>query len=220
MKYKGEPLDYAYKILMNSLYGKFAQKNRTKKLVKWDHESFKENYKKVKWTPYIEELGIFEIEEERIVQHRAVFISAIITSLARICLYKYFLLNPDHLIYCDTDSIHSLRKIPDKYINDKELGFLKLEVDGERGCYIGRKQYVVGDKLKFKGVPLKSNLKHDNLTFDDYVHLLYNGNIEFNYNTFPALKTVLKRGKKACKMMPLKRKIKKADYLTNFKKEK
>lgn len=218
--YDNKALNFCYKIILNSLYGKFAQKNKTTKLVKWDCETFLENKDKVKWEPYIESKGIYQIEEETTVPHRIVYVSSIITALARIALYKYFLLRPNDLIYCDTDSVHTLSPIPKKYLDSQKLGFLKLENEGERGCYIGRKQYAIGKKLKFKGIPLKSNLKHDDLTFDDYVNLLYNGTREFNYKSFPSLKTVLKRNKKACAQVDLKRNMKMADYQTNFRKEK
>jgi hypothetical protein len=219
MKHKGKPLDFCFKIIMNSLYGKFAQRGKTKKLVKWDAETFLQNKDNVKWEPYVEEKGIFEIEEERIVAHRAVQIASIVTSLARIALYKYFLLYPKNLVYCDTDSIHLTCELPQKYLDKKQLGFLKQEAFGEKGIYIGRKQYIIGDKMKFKGIPIYSNLPHDDMSFNDYKDLLNNQIKKFHYNTFPSLKTVLKRNIKACKMMKLSRTIRKADYLTNFGKE-
>ena len=214
--YKGTPLDYCFKILMNSLYGKFAQKCLTHKLVKWDMAKLKAN--KFPWKEYNLEKNLFEIEETRKVRHRHIAIASIITSLARIALYKYFLLYPDNLIYCDTDSIHLNRSFPEKYVDDKKLGFLKIENENDKGCYIGRKQYAVGDKMKFKGIPLKSSLPHDELLFEDYIELFNNKSINFKYTTFPALKTVLQRNKKACKPLKLSRNIKKADYLTNFRK--
>jgi len=218
MKYKGKPMDYCFKILMNSLYGKFAQKQKTKKLVKWDYETFRENKDSVVWSPYMEEKGIYEIEEEREIRHRAVHISSIITTLSRVALYKYFLLCPDDLIYCDTDSVHTLKPLPNKYLDEKKLGFLKKEADGEKGCYIGRKQYIIGEKKKFKGIPIKSKLAHDDIDFSDYENLFNDQTKDFNYTTFPKLKSVLK-GKKACAQVKLKRKIKKSDYLTNFKRK-
>lgn len=216
MDYQGTSMDFCFKILLNSLYGKFAQKCKTTKLVKWDEETFNQNKDSVIWQPYLEDKGLYEITEERRVYHRAVYVSSIVTALARISLYHYLALSPSNLIYCDTDSYHTLLPLDNRFIDKKRLGAMKLEVNGEPGVYIGRKQYAVGNKMKFKGIPIKSKLPHDNITFEDYIKLLKGEQRKFNYTSFPALKSVIK-GKKACAITKYYRNIKKADYNTNFK---
>lgn len=248
MKHKGSALDFIIKLILNSLYGKWAEKPESKKLVKIDCKTMKQNIKedyeklaenprhKIKtYSPYIIDMDLQTLSEYREVRTRMVHISSLITSQARLKLYDYLLEYKDSLVYCDTDCIHLTKKMDAKYLGDK-LGMMKLENAG-RSIYLGRKQYFIGhhyqfkmidkhpliflsnkfekDVKKFKGVSMASKLGGDDLTYDDYVKMDEGKEINFSFNTFPKIKSVLK-GRKACKKMLINKNIKRAKYFTNF----
>jgi hypothetical protein len=109
-----------------------------------------------------------------------VAIASAVTSYARISMIPY--INNEGVVYTDTDSIFTSKKLEDKFIG-KELGLMKDELDGniiEEAYFLGIKQYgytyrdmVNGDiyqyieKSVFAGVPRNIlNLKEIKSIFD------------------------------------------------------
>ncbi len=55
----------------------------------------------------------------------------------------------ENFVYSDTDSIHSLIPLNDKYVDNKELGKLKLENIEEKAKYIRQKTYITLEDGKY-----------------------------------------------------------------------
>ena len=49
----------------------------------------------------------------------------------------------DNVVYCDTDSIMTTKKLPDKFIHNTELGKWKLEKTISKGYYCAPKLYYL-----------------------------------------------------------------------------
>lgn len=139
----------AYKLLLNSLYGKFAESTLKTGLrinplsTTCPHTPPHPN------NACIEMLmpGVFLVEDEVKVEHAHVPISAHITAIARRTLYDYLQgSRPFH--YCDTDGFCTKRG--DLHTSD-ELGKIKLERSVGEGYFIGPKLYRIDDKVKAKG---------------------------------------------------------------------
>jgi len=121
-------MDWFWKLLMNSLYGKFAQRKftdiRRKEYdghFKFATSGLRENgeLKTLSW------LGGLAIEKkiENLNLNSFVAIASFVTSYARVKLYRYLVNYPD-VIYCDTDSVF----LPNQEIESSEiLGEMKLE---------------------------------------------------------------------------------------------
>lgn len=167
-KAEGNPLELVEKLMMNSLYGKFAERNNNK-TVFFDGESDEEvcrvlsdkNYGNRKY--YVNDEGNSYYVEKEVYDgnHSFPIWSSYITSMARIRLHELILRYEP--VYVDTDSVISKKRI----INSKALGELKLEKTIREGVIIKPKMYFVDGDFKVKGVPtpksnrLKNRLKHN-----------------------------------------------------------
>jgi hypothetical protein len=145
LKYKSEKnevMQYFCKIVLNSLYGKFAQK--VKKEIRNDLYDGDKFFKSgngycdfVDENDYLHHFKFiryecFEVQNEESSYNSFIPISSFVTSYSRVLLYKMIKLVKPYLIYCDTDSLmlseqgylilNSLG-----YINKNELGKLKIE---------------------------------------------------------------------------------------------
>lgn len=126
-----------YKILLNSLYGKFGNR-----------KSF---YKK---QPILENNKIIfkllkkEYKNEGIYLPVAVFVN----SYGRKLLYNAINKNIDKFIYCDTDSIHIIGKAENIKIDNKKIGYYKLEAENVKAKYLKSKCYIYQNKKKIKKV--------------------------------------------------------------------
>lgn len=135
-----------YKLLMNSLYGKFAEREETWEICDLPGENDT-------WTFY-PELETFLVKRTRIVRHRSVPIAAFVTAAARVYLHRImteFIENGIPVLYCDTDSVKALGEAPSSVsVSASELGALKLERVGAIAI-AGKKLYVHADETKAKG---------------------------------------------------------------------
>jgi|SRR5659263_476223 len=140
LKYKSEKNDimqYFCKTLLNSLYGKFAQKVR-KEERNAEYDNFMENG----YCDFVDLDGIhslkfirgecFEIDDVSSGYNTFIPISSFVTSYSRLYLYKMISLVKPYLIYVDTDSLFVSKEgyeilLKNNYIDDKALGKLKLE---------------------------------------------------------------------------------------------
>jgi len=149
-KYK-ERKEY-FKLILNSLSGKFGQREHETKIIQIDETDF---------------IGDFELENEKyyvfngygfktkVLEKRKynVAIASAASSYARVKLYKMMEKAKFNVVYCDTDSIFTSEILP---TSDK-LGDLKLECSGE---FLGfrAKCYIISDKVKFKGAKVSLQL--------------------------------------------------------------
>lgn len=116
-----------WKLMMNSLYGKFASNDKLLTISK-DREytiTSASRFSNVIWSAYV-------------------------TAYARLVLLKY-LREAGTVYYCDTDSVFT----PNPMKVSKELGALKLEGVYKRCEFFGNKVYVVDDTYRARGVPRK-----------------------------------------------------------------
>lgn len=143
IKYKTEKNDimqYACKMLLNSLYGKFGSRHFDK-INFYLKNGFKRNYFELS-----ENLG-YEITKIKADRNYIIPIFATyVTAYGRIKLYDMLVsLNG---IYCDTDSIITKDIIPDS----KKLGEMKLEKKIKTGYIIKPKMYLTDTEVKVKGL--------------------------------------------------------------------
>lgn len=153
LKKDNDPMELVQKLLMNSLYGKFAQRYMTqlklKKLEDLDDEEKEDLLFGEIGERNIEILGDY-VSEKVNKEFDGLFsfpiLSSYISSWARIRMYDYIEnYNP---LYMDTDSIFTLSEIP----SSKELGKMKLEYTSEKSVFVKPKMYYTNDKVKMKGV--------------------------------------------------------------------
>jgi len=176
------------KDILNSLYGKFAQKTPI------ITEEMDINYKSY-WRE-----EIFDLTKGEVITITAMFnkrwtttgekpgknsmtaISAHITEYARLVLWNIIkTLGQDKVLYCDTDSVKIRKKDikPISYMLDKEkLGMLKIEETFNYFKISGAKHYITEHNRHIKGVP--KNAKQ----LDDY---------EFEYTSFTGQNTHLRK---------------------------
>jgi len=163
---KNELMQQACKYIMNSLYGKFGQKNTVEdrvfepdgkayyriEAVDLDtHESFTE-YKM--FNTKVTQIG------EKEGSKSLVSIPAHITEYSRFLLYSIIQqIGRDRVFYCDTDSVVCKKSDMDRLhypINKQLLGALSIERSFRKFIINGPKHYVMGDTVKIKGVPKKA----------------------------------------------------------------
>lgn len=199
MKYKKEKnkMELVYKLLLNSLYGKFGQKNLTETVFFNKEFLTEEQIEKVHQNPNAEmtddKNGV--ITEKKTCEESFVLpiLCSYTTAHGRILLHKY--LTECEGYYCDTDSI-----VTDKEIEEStRLGGMKLEYDIEEGVLVKPKMYYLktkeGDEIvKLKGVPKKLLYNGDKIRLNKeiFYHILKGGNVE--YQKFTKLKEGVKRG--------------------------
>lgn len=153
------PLGELCKFLLNSCYGKFAQRGeREKLLLFYSNDDFIAACREGRNIADISPDSPFSVEtifQPPAFEH--VGIAGIITSKARAILYEHLSRVPkSSVIYADTDSVHTTDIFPSSFVG-RDLGQLKLEFSGE-GIYCGKKLYCLRDletkteKIRAKGV--------------------------------------------------------------------
>ena len=152
------------KLFLNSSYGKLSQRLEREDC----------HYE-------LDEDGIVHLVHEEVKEDlngmMSIIVGSRVTSQARISLLNYIDKicqgNPkEHLIYCDTDSVHS--NLPFNDSDDKALGKMKCEGIFEKGLYLAPKTYIMYNDGEYevhcKGVNtdvVKDELK--SLSFDDAI---------------------------------------------------
>ena len=149
-----------YKLLLNSLYGKFAENSHKQQLLinppfttcphnpphppKADDP--RESACMTQLIP-----GVWLLENEVDIPHEAVPISSQITALARANLYRY-MDKSSEVHYCDTDGFSTK---DDNLPTGDKLGQLKLELVFKEAEFISPKVYRIDRKVKAKGMSLR-----------------------------------------------------------------
>lgn len=162
-----EAMAYGYKILMNSLYGRFGinpestitevcERKRYDYLTQSDHfisgDKLSDNYYIVS---YVSNTGDIDDSDWNPKKISAVQLSAAITACSRIHMYKY-ISRPD-CYYTDTDSAILGSPLPEDEISSIELGKLKIENFVKKGIFLAPKSYSLkkaddGEIMKHKGL--------------------------------------------------------------------
>ncbi|KAL0391303.1 UNVERIFIED_CONTAM: DNA polymerase [Sesamum latifolium] len=119
-----EPMTFIYKILMNSLYGRFDKLNDDYYIVN-----------------YISNSQIVDDTEWKAPKHSAVQLSAAITACARIHMYPH--ISREDCYYTDTDSIVLGSPLSDDLVSSKEMGKFKLEYHVKKGIFLAPKSYML-----------------------------------------------------------------------------
>jgi len=214
MANKDNALNMICKLLLNSLYGKFAERSEGTMLAQLT-EKEKTDYikKEIGFSEYSEKMGLYLVETKRKIKHPHKYISIFTTAYARCYMYDFLVKYSDKLVYMDTDSIHMTGIMDNEFIGN-ELGQFKPEYSG-KGIYNGRKQYIIDKTLRFKGMRTQGNLFHEKITYEDFKTMLDGKVITKAYDTFPALKTVIKKGD-PCKLTRTSKNLKTSDFASNM----
>ncbi|XP_016182637.1 uncharacterized protein LOC107624706 [Arachis ipaensis] len=161
-----EALSFVYKIIMNSLYGRFGinpkctiteicDEDRKQYLFKNSEFLFIEQISKDYYiVVYHSNTGRSEADSWDPPKNSAVQLAAAITASARIHMYTYT--SREDCYYTDTDSVVLSNPLPEEMISASELGKLKLEDKIVRGFFLAPKTYcyyqIDGNSvIKFKG---------------------------------------------------------------------
>ncbi|KAL2505782.1 DNA-directed DNA polymerase [Abeliophyllum distichum] len=159
-----DAMSYVYKILMNSLYGRFGinpvstitevcDRERYDYLILSDNlimgDKLSEHYYIVS---YYSNTGAVDWKPPKI---SAVQLAAAITACSRIHMYKY-ISRPD-CYYTDTDSAILEVELPSEEVSSTELGKLKRENYINKGFFLAAKNYLLDTKeddviIKHKGL--------------------------------------------------------------------
>ncbi len=166
-KGKGDDVStYMIKILMNALYGKFAQKGKVWETIGSANIS-ELGYELVVDYPegtsheYRKYAGILQ-ERMKDEEGRESFpaIAAHVTAFARLKLWNLIVsAGRENVFYCDTDSLYVNKTGSDNlaiHADDDALGALKLEKTSSSGVIHGAKDYIFGVDRKCKGVKPKA----------------------------------------------------------------
>ena len=123
-----------WKLLMNSLYGKFAQDAHSPEL---------------QVNANGEIIPFKEIQNKKLNLRTNILVSSYIAAYSRIEMHKEYLkAGVKNLVYTDTDSIHSLKPYSNIGTNLGDLGFV---CEGS-GTYIRSKFYILNDMVKCRGM--------------------------------------------------------------------
>ena len=197
------------KKMMNSLYGKWAQKSERSRTMRIDYDAMVDlRDAGAKIDILSEEWGIYRVTEERQAPYEHVGIAGTITAEARARLWEAF---DAGTVYCDTDSIHTTIE---RKSNATRLGALKHEYSGE-GVYCGKKLYGLRnvnhpdpkkrEKVRAKGVRVGGKLGC-RLDFDTLASLLSGRSVLCNFRSATTANAMF-RGAPACVMRKRKRRI-------------
>jgi len=189
-KQKGDKIrDKLFKLMLNSLYGKFAQKSPHWEIVgdcALDEVGYEDyyDYDSEKMVRRKKFLGkVWEAVEEGETRDSFPAISAFVTSYARVTLFNFVnKAGYHHNFYNDTDSLfvddEGFKNLSD-CVDESKLGYLKREVDKEGLVIYGAKDYVWKGGRKLKGVPKDAEQISDN---------------EFSYWSWDKTSTFIRKG--------------------------
>jgi len=183
-KKAGNPMEYTAKILMNSLYGKFAQKFTDRD--NWIHAD-SVDLEEINKHDTVERVGDYFRFTKKL-SRPPIFSfpiwSIYVTAYARLKLYDYIIRsNP---VYVDTDSLITKKE----FIDSDKLGKLKLEMRIRKGVIVKPKFYALEPYNKAAFVKAKG--LGCRLSINAFIDLLLNP--KCTYNKFMKFKESIRRG--------------------------
>ena len=119
-------LRMVYKLILNNLYGKFGSKRRGRHKI-----------------PQLED-GVltYTLSDEHDMRKYYLPVAIAITSYAHKLIDDAIIICGNDFVYCDTDSVHTLRPLPSDMVNNKEIGKFKLEGIENTSKYLRQKCYA------------------------------------------------------------------------------
>lgn len=133
-----------YKLILNSLYGKFGSRPVGRNKI-----------------PALDESGAitFSLSDEHDMGLYYLPVAIAIVSWAHKLIDDAITeTGYQNFVYCDTDSVHTLGELPNEWVDSKELGKFKLEGIEEKAKYIRQKTYIYYQNGKWEmtcaGMPL------------------------------------------------------------------
>lgn len=165
--------DVLCKYLLNALYGKFGQKaEEWTKIGDCPNEPDREEILFTDSIPRVRRLRYLLGELYELTKHSEAFnsfpaISSHVTAYGR--MYLWYLMNIcgyGNYLYCDTDSLIVTEKGYNNlynYLDDDELGMLKLEYTTDKLVIFGLKDYITDSKTVIKGIRKNAVKISDNI---------------------------------------------------------
>ena len=159
-------LNLLYKLLMNSLYGKFGQRQYHKwkeasqteyDWFRYDHDmQFEEDFYGTTYKYWQHGPKLYRTYKDNLPAPESVLsIAGYITARGRAKLWytmDSILKRGGNVYMCDTDSVVSDILLPDDEVSDTELGKWKLEKVTDNAYFYSPKDYVMDDKYVIKGI--------------------------------------------------------------------
>jgi hypothetical protein len=166
-----------YKLLLNSLYGKFGQKCSTKRAICNSNaevfQMLKDENAKIINFELLEDIFIIEYmpkDAESKSIGKLVRFSSYISALTRCSLSEMMRdVGHENVYYCATDSIHTSKMPSEEFISDDELGKWKKEHTCIKSRYIAPNSYVSkfdNGELKIRSKGFTSNKLDENELYD------------------------------------------------------
>ena len=187
-------LAYVCKILMNSLYGKFGQRDSGETIYFWDQETFTAELHAIdagqSRKSNVRDFGDFVVVDEPMhSEYTFVAVAAYVTAYARLELYEKMcrVIDDGGTLYAtDTDSVHAGGYT---MATGGELGEWKEEYAG-RVAYLGRKLYAKeSGEIKAKGIGKSGR---ESLTFSDFCDIINrDGSRRVEFETMPTIRETL-----------------------------
>lgn len=143
------------KLLMNNLFGKFAQK-RSKKEIKFIkrnelNEYLQKGYQHLSTAE--DRYVMFKEKEPYVPKYAHPLISTLITANARDYIYSYLSKIPkEDLLYTDTDSVIFKGNHFNQFTLGKKLGQWKIVKYRKKAHILGEKRYYIGNDVKISGL--------------------------------------------------------------------
>ena len=167
------------KILLNSLYGKFAECETKEKLSLFPDKTTCQHEPRCEDNSCIRLLipGAFLVTDEVDVRHRHVPLSAHITAIARRTLYNH--LKDHNPYYCDTDSIITTDTLP----TGPNLGQLKHEYKIKQAEFLAPKIYhLLGEQINDDGTTQEKEVIRakgfPSMNFQEFTALANGGTVQ------------------------------------------
>ena len=180
---RSNPLNFIAKILLNSLYGRFGMDDNFVN-ISVIHKDYYPDFEnkfldKIEDRIYLEDHVIVfynnldNSSEDTATHNVSISIAAAITAYSRIHMSQ-FKNNPEiNLYYTDTDSIYTDSDIDESFIDEKNLGKLKLETTNKRAIFLTPKVYCL-ETVEGEFIHKVKGLSHDiKLSFQDFKKLLF-----------------------------------------------
>lgn len=185
------------KLSMNNLYGKMGQGDAIESIF-----SATDSDTILSRNASVLDLSrdLYSGVESKLCEHQHYGIAGTITSYSRAYLFR--LMAGNNPIYCDTDSIHTLEKMPDI----PGLGGLKIEKQARRAIYAGKKMYGMqltdsGEIIRIKGVKVGNKEIQWRITIPEMATLLKGKAIPATFQSFPTMREVLADRAQSCRLI-------------------
>lgn len=188
-------LNYQAKLFLNTLYGKWGEREETSEIVTLDE--WRENPNR-KAALELGTTGLVIQTKYRRTNSMLVHISSAITAWSRIHMYAYYKALGENLYYTDTDSLYTTETLPAQ----DGLGHLKFEGKWDRAFFLVPKGYYLEKDgkayKKLKGFPQKFV---NSLSKEEFLA----GKFRYTENKMLTLKTSIIRNQEYLSMGEIKK---------------